>query len=81
MMAVLLGEDHLVRGYSPVYSEVRVVPGYCPFGGGAVETVALVLENRLVGQDAEAVGHALGKEELEVVVSRELHGDMFPEGR
>ena len=81
MAAVLFGKNYLVCGDLPVDPEVRVVPGYGPFGLLAVEVVALVLEYGLFAQDAESMGQAARNEELEVVLFREHDRDMLSESR
>ena len=81
MSHVLLRQDNLVRRHPPVYSQIRVVPGYRALGLRRVEVVALVLEHHLLAQHAEPVREAARDEELPVVLPRELDGHVPPEGR
>ena len=78
---VLVGQYGLVSRDSPVDSQTLVQNAYAPVSLRVVELVALVLEDRGLGQDGKAVGEALGNEKLPVVILRELHRDVLPVGR
>ena len=81
VLLILLRQNHLVRRHPPVYSHVRVVPGYRALGLRRVEVVALVLEHHLLAQHTEPVREAPRDEELSVVLPRKLDGHVPPEGR
>ena len=80
MVSVLFRQDDPVCRDAPVDAQVGVVPCQRALALRRVEVVALVLENDLGSEHAEPMGEAPGYEELAVVVLRQLHGDMFPEG-
>lgn len=48
MMAVLFGQDHIFFRDPPVNADFRIIPCYRAFGRGAIEVVALVLEDRFL---------------------------------
>ena len=81
MPPVLLRQYRPVGGDAPVDGEVGVVPGDGALRLRGVEAVALVLEDHLVAQHAEPVGETPRDEELTVVVARQFHGHVPPEGR
>ena len=80
MLHVLRREDDFVGGDAPVDGEVGVVPDDGAFALGAVEVVALVLEDGDGAQHAEAVGKAAGNEELTVVLCSELYAKVLAVG-
>lgn len=81
VLKVLVGQYGLVGRDSPVDSQTLIQNAYATVSFRVVELVAFVLEDRGLGQDGEAVGEALGNEELPVVFLRELHRDVLPVGR
>ena len=66
---------------SPVYAELRVVPGYGPFRFRSIVIVTLVLKHGLFRQHTEPVRKTARDEKLPVVPLIEPHGDMPAEGR
>ena len=80
MICVFRAEDDLVGGNAPVDAQGGVVPGDGSFGRRLVEAVALVEEDGLFGQHREAVGKALGNEELQLVLAAEFCRNVFAEG-
>ena len=78
---VLVGQHGFVGRDSPVDSQTLIQNAYASVSFRVVELVALVLEDRSLGQDGKAMGEALGNEELAMVVLRELHRDVLPVGR
>ena len=80
MVPVLFRQDDPVGRDAPVDAQVGVVPCQRALALRRVEVVALVLEDNLGSEYAEPVGKAPGNEELAMVVLRQLHGDMLPEG-
>ena len=81
MAAVLLRKDDPVRRDAPVDAETRVVPGYCALASRCIRIVALLLEDHIVGEDAEPVREPPRDEELTVVLSCQFHRHMLPESR
>ena len=75
VLEVLVGQNGLVGGDSPVDSQALVENAYAAVGFGMVELVTFVLEDGALAQHCEAVRKAFGDEELPVVVFRELHRD------
>ena len=80
MAGVLVAEEGTGGGDAPVDAEAVVEDADACVGLGMVELIALVLEDGNVAEDGEAVGEALGDEELAVVVLGELYGDMTAVG-
>ena len=79
MAFVFFGEDDLVFGDHPVDFQIRIIPCDRSFRLRTIETVALVLEDHLVAQDAESVCEPFGNEKLPVVVFGKLDRHVFPE--
>jgi hypothetical protein len=44
-----------------------------------IEIIALVLEDHLIGKDAESMGETPGDKELQMVLTAEFHGYMHAE--
>ena len=68
MALILLREDNILQGKSPVYSQGRVVPGYCAFLRWLIESIALILENGLLAKYGKAVGKTARHKELAVIL-------------
>lgn len=80
VMAILLREEDLVGRDPPVDRQIGVVPGQRTFRLRGIEVVALVLEDHLIGQDAESVRKTARDEELAMILFGQFHGDMLAEG-
>ena len=80
MLRVLLAQDGLLCGNSPVDAEAEVCDGDAAVGFGVVELIALVLEDGCLAQHGETMCEALRDEELPMVVFREFDGDVLPVG-
>ena len=76
MQFVLFRGESLCHVDSPVYGEGRVVEADAALRLFAVEIVALISEDRRLGQHGKAVGKAARNHELTVVFRRKLHGHM-----
>lgn len=81
MPEILLRQNGLIGRDSPVDSQTLVQNAYPSIRFRVVELIALVLEDRGLAKDGEAVGKAARDEELPVVFLRELNGDVLPVGR
>ena len=80
MAGVLVAEEGTGGGDAPVDAEAVVEDADATVGLGMVELITFVLEDGGVAEDGEAVGEALGDEELAVVVLCQFYGDMLAEG-
>lgn len=79
MLRVFIGNHGGAHG--PRDGERRVVPHYAAFAFGAVSVGAFVLEERRLGEDAEAVREAARDVELFFVLSGESEAAPVPECR
>ena len=75
VLEVLVGQNGLRGGDSPVDSEALVQNAYATVSFRVVELVTFVLEDGALAQDSKAVRKAFGDEELPVVVFRQFHRD------
>ncbi len=76
MTEVFFGKGKGDAEVGPAKVKGRVIEAEAAFGGGTVEIVALIGEERVILEDDEAVGEAAGDVELKAVLGSELNGDM-----
>lgn len=74
---ILLGEDDIRIGDTPVYAESGIIPQYPALGLLVVVIVTLVLKDRRLTEYREAMSEPSGNEELSVVFPRQLNRMVF----
>ena len=73
MASVLLGKQHLVCRYPPVYAKRWDIPSDTALALRGVELVTLVLELGGLAENAETMGKTPRDEELAVVLAGEFY--------
>lgn len=81
VLGILVGEIGMSGRNAPVNAERVIQNRDTSVRLRMVEIVALVLENRRLGKDGEAVGETPRNEGLQVIVFRKFHGHMPAVGR
>jgi|GEM_PF-3360199 len=80
-MTVFFGKDYFISGQAPINREIRVIPCNCTLCLRMIEIIALVLEDHLIGKDAESMGESPRHKKLKMILFTKLYGKMFPVSR
>ena len=72
--------NHFGRDFT-VYRKVWIIPCYRSFAMWSIVIVTLVLEDNLIGQDAESMSETARDEQLLVIFFRQFYSNMSAEGR
>ena len=81
MLGILFRKDNLVRRYTPVDIQLRVIPQDASFALWSIIIVTLILEQHLIAQYGKAVGKSMGDEKLSMVLACQFHGHVLSVGR
>ena len=81
MMTVFFGKDYFISGQAPINREIRVIPCNCTLCLRMIEIIALVLEDHLIGKDAESMGESPGHKKLKMILFTQLHREVLPISR
>ena len=80
-MTVFFGKDYFISGQAPINREIRVIPCNCTLCLRMIEIIALVLEDHLIGKDAESMGESPGHKKLKMILFTQLHREVLPISR
>lgn len=80
-MTVFFGKNYFISGQAPINREIRVIPCNCTLCLRMIEIIALVLEDHLIGKDAESMGESPGHKKLKMILFTQLHREVLPISR
>ena len=81
MSGILGGKNRLICRNLPIDPDLRVIPCYCSLILRRIQIVALILENSLLGKDAESMCKPARHKKLTMIVLRQFHRNVFTKCR
>ena len=81
MYFVFFTQQYLIRRYSPIYPQIRIIPSQSTFILRSIKVITFILENNFFTQHTETMRKISRYEELTMIFFCKFHCNMLSESR